>query len=213
MDYFQQFCHIVLHLNLYLGDIINQYGVYAFGFLFIIIFCETGLVVTPFLPGDSLLFAAGAIIASSHLSVHLLVLLLIFAAFLGDNSNYWIGRWLGPKVFSQHARLFKPKYWEMTKNFYQTYGGKAIILARFLPLFRTFVPFFAGISQMRYLRYLTYSLSSAILWVGLLSYCGYYFGNIALVKNNFSLAIMAIIIVSLLPAAYGVLRKVFFIRK
>jgi membrane-associated protein len=213
MDYLISFIHIVLHLNLYLADYINQYGIWTFALLFIIIFCETGLVITPFLPGDSLLFAAGAILASTTLNVHALVIILIAGAFLGDNSNYWIGRWLGPKVFKEQARLFKPKYWDMTKAFYHRYGGKAIIIARFLPLFRTFVPFFAGISQMGYAKYVTYSITSAILWVAVLTYAGFWFGNIPLVKDNFSLAIMTIIVISLLPAVFGMLRKVILSKK
>jgi membrane-associated protein len=213
MDNILQLLHIILHLNLYLGQFMNEYGAWTFALLFIVIFCETGLVVTPFLPGDSLLFACGAIIASTQLNIHCLVLTLIVAAFMGDNCNYWIGRFLGPKVFTEHARLFKPKYWNMTKAFYAQYGGKAVVIARFLPLLRTFVPFFAGISQMNYSRYLAFSISSAILWVGLLTYAGYWFGNIPLIKNNFSIAIMAIIVLSVLPAGYGMLRKYLFLRK
>jgi membrane-associated protein len=213
MDNLLQLAHIILHLNLYLGQFISQYGLWTFAILFIIIFCETGLVITPFLPGDSLLFACGAVIASSQLSVISLVITLILAAFMGDNCNYWIGRFLGPKVFTEHSRFFKPRHWEMTKSFYLKYGGKAIVIARFLPLLRTFVPFFAGISQMNYPKYLAFSISSAILWVGLLTYAGYWFGNIPFVKNNFSIAIIGIIVVSLLPACFGVLRRYFFSKK
>ncbi|MDO8954710.1 MAG: DedA family protein [Gammaproteobacteria bacterium] len=213
MDTLLHLVHIILHLNLYLGELIDQYGAWTFAILFLIIFCETGLVVTPFLPGDSLLFAAGAIIASTHLSVNFLVPLLIVAAFLGDNSNYWIGRWVGPRVFTEHSKLFKPKYWQSTKNFYQTYGGKAIIMARFLPLFRTFVPFFAGVSQMSYPKYLAYSICSAVIWVSLLTYAGYLFGNIAVVKDNFGIAIMGIILISVLPAGFEMLRKLYFVKK
>lgn len=208
-----QFIHVILHLNLYLGQFMEQYGLWTFALLFVIIFCETGLVVTPFLPGDSLLFACGAILASTHLDIGILVPLLILAAFMGDNCNYWLGRWLGPKVFTEHSRIFKPKYWEATKDFYRKYGGKAVIIARFLPLFRTFVPFFAGISRMHYPKYLTFSIASAILWVSVLSYAGYWFGNIPFVKDNFSIAIMGIIVVSLLPAAYGLLRKMLLTEK
>ncbi|MDF2691224.1 MAG: DedA family rane protein [Gammaproteobacteria bacterium] len=207
MDNILQLIHIVLHLNLYLGNLINQYGAWTFALLFLIIFCETGLVITPFLPGDSLLFACGAIFASSQLNIGLLVMVLIVAAFLGDNCNYWIGRYLGPKVFKEHARIFKPVYRENTQIFYKKYGGKAIIIARFLPILRTFVPFFAGISKMYYPKYLAYSISSAILWISLLTYAGYWFGNIPLVKNNFSIVITAIILLSLVPAAYSLLRK------
>ncbi|MDF2529979.1 MAG: putative rane protein [Gammaproteobacteria bacterium] len=213
MDNLAQLIHIILHLNLYLGELINQYGAWTFALLALIIFCETGLVVTPFLPGDSLLFACGAIIASSHLDIGWLTLALIAAAFLGDNCNYWIGRFLGPKVFTEHSRWFKPRYWEMTKDFYKKYGGKAIVIARFLPLLRTFVPFFAGISKMSYPRYVSFSICSAMLWVSVLTYAGYWFGNIPLVKNNFSIAIMAIIIVSLLPAGFGMLRTYVFNKK
>jgi membrane-associated protein len=212
MDSILNFIQILLHLNLYLGQFINQYGAWTFALLFIVIFCETGLVVTPFLPGDSLLFACGAIFASSELNVHWLVFTLSLAAFTGDNCNYWAGRFFGHRVFSERSWVFKPQYREMTKNFYAEYGGKAIIIARFLPLFRTFVPFFAGISQMDYKRYLAFSISSAILWVALLTYAGYWFGNIPFIKNNFSIATIAIIVISLLPACFSMLRK-FCIKK
>ena len=191
--------HIILHLNTYLGVLFNEYGTWVYAILFAVIFCETGLVITPFLPGDSLLFAAGSLFASSHLNLHALFFLLIMAAFCGDNTNYWFGRWLGHKVFSLNVRWLKKEYLDRSHAFYQKYGGQSIIIARFIPIVRTFVPFVAGVSEMRYQRYIGFSLFAAVLWVGLLVYAGYYFGSIPIVQRNFSFVILGIIILSILP--------------
>ena len=206
MDAILHFIDIILHLNLYLGELFNHYGNTIYLILFLIVFCETGLVVTPFLPGDSLLFATGTIIAaSSHHPVYM-TLTLIFAAFCGDNVNYTLGRWLGPKVFQEHRRFLKKNYLVMAEKFYEKYGARAIILGRFLPIFRTFVPFVAGIARMPYRRYIGVSILSACLWVGTLLYAGYFFGSIPWVKQNFSIVILAIIIISLLPAIIEAIR-------
>ena len=207
MHYLLDFINIILHLNLYLGQFVDQYGAWVYALLFLIIFCETGLVITPFLPGDSLLFAAGTIFAASNRTIYFLIGLLIIASFCGDNTNYWIGRWVGPRVFKRHARFFKYQYLLIAQKFYEKHGGKAVVIARFLPLFRTFIPFVAGISQMHYRRYLIFSFCSACLWVGSITYISYWFGNIPLVKNNFSVVIVIIICISLLPMVIHALRQ------
>lgn len=206
MHSIQQFVQMILHLNLYLGQWVNQYGLWSYALLFLVIFCETGVVVLPFLPGDSLLFAAGSVWASGRLEVHGLVALLIVAAVCGDNVNYGLGRWLGPKVFQRDRGWLNAKHLQETHLFYERYGRKAIILARFIPIVRTFVPFIAGIGRMRYRSFLGLSIIAAMLWVGLLVYVGYYFGNIPLVKNHFSVVIAAIIVISLLPPVIKVLK-------
>ncbi len=199
MTTLETFIHIILHLNLYLGILINEYGLWTYAILFAIVFCETGLVVTPFLPGDSLLFASGSLFASSQLNVHGLALLLVLAALCGDNVNYWLGRWLGPKVFHDQNRWLRRDYLTKTHGFYEKYGAKTIIIARFIPIIRTFAPFVAGIGRMHYGQYLGLSFIAALLWISVLIYLGYYFGNIPTVKMHFSMVIMAIIILSLLP--------------
>ncbi len=197
---------VILHLNLYLGTIVDQYHYWVYGLIFVILFCETGLVITPFLPGDSLLFAAGTIFATSTLNIHLLLVICLLAVFLGDNSNYWIGRWVSPKIFSQqHTKWFKQQHFDKAHQFYEQYGTYAIIIARFLPLIRTFMPFVAGVSKMTYKKFISISIIAAILWVGVLLYAGYFLGSIPVVKSNFSIIILAIIIVSLLPAGYSIL--------
>lgn len=204
MDLIRNWIEFVLHLNLHLADWFNAYGDWAYGLLFVIIFCETGLVLTPFLPGDSLLFAAGSLLAATHLNIHLLVLILILAALCGDNVNYWFGRWLGPKVFRQDSRWLNVKYLYKTQAFYECYGAKTIIIARFLPVIRTFVPFVGGIGKMHYGRFLCFSLIGAILWVAGLLYLSYRFGQIPFVQRNFSTVILFIIVLSLLPALKAV---------
>lgn len=199
MDLIKYWLDIILHLNLHLAEWINAYGVWSYALLFIIIFCETGLVITPFLPGDSLLFAAGSLIASTTLNIHILVITLMCAALLGDNVNYWLGRWLGPKVFTQQSRWFKAKYLHDTHQFYQRHGGVTIIIARFLPIIRTFVPFVAGIGRMFYPKFISFSIIGASLWVGGLLYLSYWFGQIAWVQQNFSVIVLLIIVISLLP--------------
>jgi membrane-associated protein len=172
----------------------------VYGILFLIIFAETGLVIMPLLPGDSLLFAAGAVAATGGLDPHLLVILLIIAAISGDTVNYWIGHYVGPKVFSQtQSRWLNPQHLQRTHRFYQKHGGKTVILARFLPIIRTFAPFVAGVGAMGYLRFLMYSMIGGIIWVSSFVYMGYFFGNLPIVKKNFTLLILAIIFISLLP--------------
>ncbi|WP_108651650.1 DedA family protein [Dongshaea marina] len=199
---------LVLHLNQHLGELVNQLGPWSYVMLFTIIFCETGLVVTPFLPGDSLLFAAGSIAAipSAGLNVHLLVWLLVGAALIGDNCNYWLGRLLGDRFFKPDARVLKTAYLDKTHNFYEKYGGKTIIIARFVPIVRTFAPFVAGMGSMSYRRFLSFSVFGALLWVFSISYLGYYFGNLHVVQSNFGLVILAIIFVSILPALIEIFR-------
>jgi membrane-associated protein len=206
MTTIQTFVHIILHLNLYLGALINEYGTETYVLLFLVIFCETGLVIMPFLPGDSLLFAAGSLMASSQFNIHHVVVLLIIAALCGDNVNYWLGRWLGPKIFNNHGPWLQRKHLIKTHQFYKKYGAKTIIIARFIPIIRTFAPFVAGIGKMNYGKYLCFSIFAAILWVCLLMYVGYYFGNIPWLKAHFSTVIMVIILFSLLPPFIQFLR-------
>lgn len=176
------------------------YGTWTYGILCLILFCETGLVVTPFLPGDSLLFAVGAIASTGALDVNLVFVLLSFAVFLGDSTNYWIGRAVGPRVFhADTGRWLNKRHLERTHRFYEKHGGKTIVLARFLPFVRTFAPFVAGVGAMSYPRFLAFSIFGGFFWVGLFVHAGYYFGNIPIVKENFTLVIMAIIAISLVP--------------
>jgi membrane-associated protein len=201
MELISYFIDLFLHLDRHLNEIIRDYGVWTYLILFLIIFCETGLVVTPLLPGDSLLFAAGALaaIADSPLNVGLLFLLLSAAAILGDTVNYWIGDYVGPKVFQKKVRFLKREYLERTHDFYEKYGGKTIIIARFVPIVRTFAPFVAGVGSMTYWRFITYNVVGGILWVAICLFAGYLFGNIPIVKENFSLVILAIVFISVLP--------------
>jgi len=176
--------------------------------LFLIIFCETGLVVTPFLPGDSLLFVSGALAATGNMHVHTLFLILVAASFLGDNTNYWIGRFFGPRVFSREGSLLlNPKHLERTQGFYDRHGGKTVVIARFVPIVRTFAPFVAGIGRMVYARFLMFAFCGALLWIGSLVYAGYFFGNIPWVKNNLSLVIVGIVILSIMPGIIEFLRR------
>jgi membrane-associated protein len=200
MEWLSYLIEFVLHLDKHLYELVIHYGVWVYGLLFIIIFAETGLVVMPLLPGDSLLFAAGAVAATGGLNPHLLVILLIIAAISGDTVNYWIGYYVGPKVFSQtHSRLFNPQHLQRTHHFYQKHGGKTVIIARFLPIIRTFAPFVAGVGAMGYLRFLMYSITGGTIWVSSFIYMGYFFGNLPIVKNNFSIVILMIIVISLIP--------------
>jgi len=205
-----QLFDILIHLDDYLAWVVENYGAWIYLLLFLIIFCETGLVVTPFLPGDSLLFVAGAIAAAGGMNVHLLVLLLVIAAILGDAVNYHIGRWAGPKMFRGEPwwgeRFFKAEYLQKTQAFYDRYGGKTIIIARFIPIVRTYAPFIAGVAHMPYGRFATYNISGALLWVISLTYAGYLFGNIPWIKDNLTLVILAIIFLSILPAIIEVMR-------
>ncbi len=205
MDFVLQFVQIFLHLDEYLSQIVSQYGVMTYGILFLVIFLETGVVVTPFLPGDSLIFAAGALAAlDSGLNIAGLFVLLVAAAILGDTANYWIGHAIGPRAFSGEVRFLKKAYLDRTHEFFEKYGGKTIILARFVPIVRTFAPFVAGVGEMTYAHFITYNVIGGLLWVTLFTFGGYFFGNIPLVKNNFSLVVLAIILISVLPAVYEV---------
>lgn len=202
IDLAKQFVSFFLHLDEHLNSIIQTYGTWTYIILFLIIFCETGLVVAPLLPGDSLLFAAGTFAASGSLNLGLVLALLLIAAILGDAVNYWIGNLLGPKVFKNpDSRIFKQEYLEKTQKFYDKYGTKTIIIARFVPIVRTFAPFVAGIGKMKYSTFLTYNIIGAILWVLSCTLLGYFFGNIPIIKENFELAIFGIIGISVLPVA------------
>jgi membrane-associated protein len=199
MEMVNSFFDLFLHLDKHLFSLVTDYRNWTYLILFCIIFCETGLVVTPFLPGDSLLFAGGAIAALGILNIWLLVGLLIIAAFLGDSLNYSIGKFLGKKVFERNYRLIKKEYLYKAHTFYEKHGGKTIIIARFVPIIRTFAPFIAGVGTMNYFRFISYNILGGILWVFICSFIGYFFGNIPFVKNNFSIVVMAIIFISLVP--------------
>lgn len=199
MELIYSFFDVFLNLDKHLFNIVNDYRNWTYLILFCIIFFETGLVVTPFLPGDSLLFAAGAIAAIGILNIWILIGLLCVAAFLGDSVNYSIGKFFGKKAFEKDYRLIKKEYLIRTHNFYEKHGGKAIIIARFVPIIRTFAPFIAGIGTMNYGKFILYNLVGGILWVFICAFGGYFFGNIPIVKNNFSIVVLAIIAISLLP--------------
>ena len=206
MDFVRSVMDLFLHLDEHLNQIVTTYGVWTHLILFAIVFAETGLVVTPFLPGDSLLFAAGALAALGSLDLWLLVVLLIGAAILGDTVNYWVGAWIGPRAFSGNVRFLRKDYLERTHAFYEKHGGKTIILARFVPIIRTFAPFVAGVGAMSYPRFILYNVTGAVLWVGLFVPLGYFFGNMPTVKENFSLVILAIIAISVMPIAVEAIR-------
>ena len=198
----------LVHLDAHLAAFLEQYGVWVYVLLFLIVFCETGFVVTPFLPGDSLLFVVGALCATGGLSIGLVIVLLVSAALLGDNTNYWAGRWLGPRVFRwEDSIFFSRKHLDRTREFYERHGGKTIVIARFMPFVRTFAPFVAGIGQMRYARFLVYNVAGGVGWIVILVAGGYLFGNIPVVRRNFSLVIFAIIVLSILPALVEVARQ------
>ena len=200
MDIVLALLDLFLHLDKHLAALLQQYGPWVYLLLFLIVFCETGLVVTPFLPGDSLLFVAGTLWAAAGMDVHALMATLITAALLGDNCNYWIGRYLGPRVFRwEDSRFFNRKALDYTHAFYDRHGGKTVILARFLPLVRTFAPFVAGVGRMRYPRFMSFSVIGALAWVVSLVYAGYFLGNIPVVRQNLSAAILIVIAISLAP--------------
>jgi membrane-associated protein len=203
----RQILDIVLHLNRHLAEMVADYGPWVYGILFLIVFCETGLVVTPFLPGDSLLFAAGALAATGGLNLPLLIGLLIVAAILGDTVNYTIGRVSGEGLQQRFPRVVKKEHLDRTHAFFEKYGGKTIIIARFVPIVRTFAPFVAGAGHMSYRHFMAYNVVGAILWVVLCSVAGYFFGNFEFVKKNFSVVILAIIVISILPAVVEILRE------
>jgi membrane-associated protein len=202
------FVDILLHLDRHLQWLVVNYGPWIYAILFLIIFCETGLVVTPFLPGDSLLFVAGALAAGGDMYIHGLFALLALASFSGDNVNYWIGRFIGPRVFTREKSwVFNPAHLERTQRFYRTYGGKTIVIARFVPIVRTFAPFVAGIGRMTYGRFLFYSFAGSVFWIGSLTFAGYYFGNIPVVRENLTLVIIGIVILSIMPGVIEYLRS------
>ena len=207
MEIINFFIDFILHLDQHLNEIIQNYGAWTYAILFLIIFMETGFVVTPFLPGDSLLFAAGTFAALGSLNIWLLWALLFIAAVLGDTVNYWIGKKVGPRAFEQDIRFLKREYLERTQGFYDKHGGKTIVLARFVPIVRTFAPFVAGVGTMKYSRFIVYNLVGAFLWTGLFLWLGYFFGNIPFVKENFELVIVVIILVSIVPMVIEYVRS------
>ena len=204
MDWLKSVIDLFLHLDKHLDAVTRDYGAWTYGILFAIVFCETGLVLTPFLPGDSLLFAAGALSALGSLNVHFMFLLLAVAAIAGDTLNYWIGAYIGPRAFTGQIWLLKKEHLDRTRAFYEKHGGKTIILARFIPIIRTFAPFVAGVGAMNYGRFILYNVVGGTVWVALFLYAGFFFGNIPFVKENFGLVILAIIGVSVLPLAWEV---------
>jgi len=214
-DLFHFFIDFILHIDRHLVEIVSNYQSWTYAILFLIIFCETGLVVTPFLPGDSLLFAAGAVAAmeGNPINVYVLVLLMMLAAFTGDNTNYFIGRFLGTKVYEKDYRLIKRKYLDETHAFYEKHGGATLIIARFMPIIRTFAPFVAGVGTMKYQKFLAFCIAGNILWVNLFSFAGFFFGNIPAVRENFSLVVFAIIFVSFIPPVYAFAKQLILHRR
>jgi membrane-associated protein len=199
MDVLRQFLDVFLHLDKHFADVIRDYGIWTNLVLFVIVFCETGLVVTPFLPGDSLLFTAGTFASLGSLNVWVVFLLLALAAVLGDTVNYWIGKKIGPRAFSGTVKFLKQEHLRKTELFYEKHGRKTIIIARFVPIIRTFAPFVAGVGSMNYPVFLAYNVTGGVAWVALCVFSGFFFGNIPVVKRNFSIAILAIILISMLP--------------
>ncbi len=206
MEWLTTLINIFLHLDTYLEQIISQYGTLTYAILFLIIFAETGLVITPFLPGDSLLFAAGALASLGGLNIYFMFLLLTAAAIIGDAVNYSIGRAIGKRAFSSEIKWLKKEYLERTHAFYEKHGGKTIFLARFVPIVRTFAPFIAGVSEMSYSYFSTYNVVGAIVWVGTFLFAGHFFGEMPIVKQNFELIMVAIVVVSVVPAVYEALK-------
>lgn len=207
MEFISAVTDFILNIDRHLAGLSAQYGGWIYAILFLIVFCETGLVVTPFLPGDSLLFAAGGIAAVGGMNIHAMVLLLVAAAIIGDAVNFTVGKYFGAKLFANpDSKIFKRSYLEKTHQFYEKYGGKTIIIARFVPIVRTFAPFVAGMANMHYGRFIRYNVIGAVLWVVLFSYAGYFFANIPLVKNNLGLVLAAIIVISVLPGVIEIIR-------
>lgn len=211
MEFLHQLFDFILHIDKHLTDIISQYGTLTYAILFVIIFAETGFVVTPFLPGDSLLFAAGALAANeaNELNVHVLALLLIIAAITGNIVNYQVGRWLGPAVFNRNYKFLKKEYLDRTQKFYEKHGGKTIIYSRFMPIIRTFAPFVAGVGKMSYSRFHIFNVLGGALWVLMFTYAGNWFGNNEFVKKNFSAVVIMIIILSLMPIVFEAVKMRF----
>lgn len=207
MDLLLTFIDLFIHLDEHLNTVILTYGTWTYMLLFLIIFLETGLVVTPFLPGDSLLFAAGTFAGLGSLNVFLLFALLSGAAILGDTANYWIGHSIGPRAFSGNIRFLKKEYLIRTHEFYEKHGGKTIILARFIPIIRTFAPFVAGIGEMTYGRFISYNVIGGVVWVALFTFGGYFFGNLTFVQNNFTFVVLAIILISVMPGVIEFIKE------
>jgi membrane-associated protein len=207
MNIIQHFIDLVLHLDKYLGQIIKDYGTLTYLFLFFVIFMETGFVITPFLPGDSLIFAAGTLSGLGYLNIGLLYVVLCAAAILGDTVNYWIGHYIGPRAFSGNIRFLKKEYLDRTHAFYEKHGGKTIIIARFIPIIRTFAPFVAGVGAMTYPKFIVYNVIGGMAWVALFLFGGYFFGNLPFVQNNFSFVLLAIILISISPAVIEIIRN------
>lgn len=207
MELLTAFIDIVLHLDTHLLQLVADYGIWVYAILFLIIYCETGLVVTPFLPGDSLLFVAGALCGMGALQLQWLAPLLILAAFGGDNTNYWIGRLVGMRLLRANARLIRQEHIDKTHAFYEKHGGKTVLLARFLPIVRTFAPFVAGIGLMNYRLFMLFSAAGSVAWIGSLTLAGFFFGNIPLVKDNLMVIIVGIIVISILPAIIELIRN------
>jgi len=207
MDIVTQFSSIILHLDKYMDVLVQTFGLWTYVILFLIIFAETGLVIAPFLPGDSLLFTVGALSALGSLNIFLTWIIFVFAAILGDTVNYWIGHFIGPKAFEINHKLFSKKHLERTHAFYEKHGAKVIILARFIPIIRTFAPFVAGVGKMEYSKFFLYNVVGALLWTSLFTFAGYYFGNIPAVKKNFSYVIISIIFISIIPILVDILNN------
>ena len=210
MEFLKEALEFVLHIDVHLQALCGTYGGWVYAIIFLIVFCETGFVVTPFLPGDSLLFAVGSLVAIGALEARIAAPLLVAAALSGDNVNYWVGRYVGPKVFHKdNAKFLNKEYLDRTHHFYQRHGRKTVVIARFLPIIRTFVPFVAGIGRMTYTIFLMFSVIGATLWVSLFISGGYYFGNIPAIKNNFSIVILVLVLIPGLPALMEFLRMRF----
>ena len=208
MSFMHLILDFILHLDKYLGVIINQFGPVTYIILFLVIFAETGLVVTPFLPGDSLIFVAATLSSQGYINPVLLYIVFVLAAIFGDTCNYWIGHFIGPKVFSQKkSRLFNPEHLHETQKFFEKYGGKTVIIARFIPIVRTFAPFVAGIGSMEYKKFILYNIVGGILWVSLFMFAGYFLGTLPVVQKNFHVAIFVIIGVSLLPPIIEIIKS------
>ena len=208
MDWIKKLIDMVLNIDEHLARLVPEYGLWIYVILFLIIFCETGLVVTPILPGDSLLFAIGALTAvPDGLSLPMILVLLSVAAILGDTVNYWIGHFIGPRVFKSESRFLNRKHLEKTHEFYERYGGKTIIIARFVPIVRTFAPFVAGVGSMTYGKFMSYNIFGGLLWVVSMTMAGYYFGNLPIVRKNFELVILMIIFISILPGIIEYFRE------
>ena len=208
MDFIIGFFDFVMHLDKNLTQLAQDYGFWTYLILFLVVFCETGLVITPFLPGDSMIFVVGALAAGGELNFPVIIAVLIAAAILGDTCNYHIGKFIGPAIFKKDdVRFLKKEYLIKTHNFYEKHGGKTIIIARFIPIIRTFAPFVAGLGSMSYAKFISYNVIGGISWVALFSFGGFFFGNIPIVENNFSLVILAIILISLVPGVVTYLKE------